>query len=56
MGDSNVFLQDCLLVLSLLNSLFGCLKNEGSRVKGGKIIQLPYLEIFNEREGGFRGV
>ena len=33
-------------------ALFECLKKEGSRVKGGRIIQLPYLEFFKEGGGG----
>ena len=28
------------------NGLFGSLKKEGSRVEGGRVIQLPYLEVF----------
>ena len=34
------------------NGLFGCLKRRGSRVKGERVIQLPYLEVFKEEEGG----
>ena len=28
------------------NGMFGSLKNEGSKVKGERVIQLPYFEIF----------
>ena len=33
-------------------ALFECLKKKGSRVKGGRIIQLLYLEFFKEGGGG----
>ena len=37
--------------------MFGSLKRRGSKVKGERVIQLPYLKVFlrKEREG-FRGV
>ena len=37
-------------------ALFECLKKEESRVKGGRIIQLPYLEFFKEGGEGLGGV
>ena len=42
------------------NGMFGSLKNEGSRVEGGRVIQLPCFEVFYGRRGksleGFGGI
>ena len=35
-----------VLLRYITNDLFGSLKKEGSRVEGGRVIQLPCLEIF----------
>ena len=44
----------------MFNGLFGSFKKEGGRVNGGRVIQLPYLEVFYGRRGkglkGFGGV
>ena len=34
-----------------INGLFESKKNERSRVEGGRVIQLPYLEVFYGRRG-----
>ena len=31
--------------------LFGCLKKEGGRVERERVIQLPYLKVFQGRKG-----
>jgi len=42
-GMVAAFSTTCFLVY---NGLFGCLKKEGSRVEGGRKIQLPCLKVF----------
>ena len=43
-----------LLMDGRSNSLMACLevkKRRGSRVEGGRVIQLPYLEVFSGMKG-----